>query len=230
MRSFYRTLFWITLFSIAMGYLETAVVVYLREIYYPQGFVFPLTVMPAKAVMTELLREAATVIMLMGIGALAGHSRPQRFAWFIFSFAIWDIFYYIFLKLLIGWPANLFTWDILFLIPVPWVGPVLAPCMVSLIMILTALMILRYEAMGVPAKMNGRERSLLVIGSVTVIFSFCADFLQHASSLTQGAVKNYVPQHFDWWVFIAGEAMITTEIILLWRKLKGISKTTNKNI
>lgn len=220
MRSFYRTLFWVTLFSIAMGYLETAVVIYLREIYYPRGFQFPLTVMPAKAVLIELLREAGTVIMLMGIGILAGHSKPQRFAWFIYSFAIWDIFYYIFLKLLIGWPANLLTWDILFLIPVPWVGPVLAPCIVSLTMILTALMISRYEAVGVAAKMNGRERSLLVIGSVTVIFSFCADFLRHASSLTQGGVKNYVPQHFDWWVFILGEAVISGGIILLGARLK----------
>ncbi|HEY6082989.1 MAG TPA: hypothetical protein VIU45_05990 [Chitinophagaceae bacterium] len=220
MRSFYRALFWVTLFSIAMGYLETSVVVYLREIYYPAGFRFPLTVMPPKAVLIELLREAGTVIMLMGIGVLAGHSKPQRFAWFIYSFAIWDIFYYIFLKLLIGWPANLLTWDILFLIPVPWVGPVLAPCIVSLTMILTALMILRYEAAGVAAKMNGRERSLLVIGSVTVIFSFCADFLRHASSLTQGGVKNYVPQHFDWWVFILGEAVLSGGIILLGARLK----------
>jgi len=81
-------------------------------------------------------------------------------------------------------------------------------------------MILRYEAVGVAAMMNGRERSLLVIGSITVIFSFCADFLQHASSLTQGGVKNYVPQHFDWWVFILGEAVISGGIILLGARLK----------
>lgn len=220
MRSFYRTLFWITLFSIAMGYLETSVVVYLREIYYPRGFQFPLMMMPDSAVRIELLREMATLIMLAGIGVLAGKSKPQRFAWFIYSFAIWDIFYYVFLRLLIGWPAGLLTWDILFLIPVPWVGPVLAPCIISLTMILTALIILRYEAMGMPAKMNGRERSLLIIGSITVVFSFCADFLGHASSLTQAAVKNYVPQHFDWWVFMAGEVMIAGGIILLSARLK----------
>ena len=32
----------LTLFSIAMGLLEAVVVMYLRELYYPAGFAFPL--------------------------------------------------------------------------------------------------------------------------------------------------------------------------------------------
>lgn len=220
MRSFYRTLLWVVIFSVAMGYLETSVVIYLREIYYPRGFRFPLTVMPARAVMIELFREAATIVMLLGIGCMAGRSASQRFAWFILSFAVWDLTYYVFLKLLLDWPAGLLTWDILFLIPVPWVGPVLAPCLVSVTMILAAMMILLFEAKGKPAKMNGIEKALLIAGSAVVLVSFCHDFLRDASSLTQEAVQRYIPTHFDWWVFILGELLIGAGMAALGRRLR----------
>ncbi|MBK6833902.1 MAG: hypothetical protein IPG89_06345 [Bacteroidetes bacterium] len=66
--------------------------------------------------------------MLVGAGIIAGKTRLTRFAYFIIAFAIWDIFYYVFLYVLLQWPESLFTWDILFLVPVPWTGPVIAPC------------------------------------------------------------------------------------------------------
>ena len=105
---------WVILFSIAMAYLESAVVVYLREIYYPEGFIFPLTPIDSTIAITEFWREVATLVMLLGIGILTGKSAPQRLAFFLLSFAIWDIFYYVFLYVLLGWPASLMTWDILF--------------------------------------------------------------------------------------------------------------------
>jgi hypothetical protein len=37
-----KTIIWLAVFSMAMGYLESAVVVYLRKLYYPDGFKFPL--------------------------------------------------------------------------------------------------------------------------------------------------------------------------------------------
>lgn len=225
MRSFYRTLLWVVVFSVAMGYLETSVVVYLREIYYPDGFRFPLVAMPLKNVMIELLREAATLVMLLGVGFMAGRSGAQRFAWSILSFAVWDLSYYIFLKLLLDWPAGLLTWDILFLIPVPWVGPVLAPCLVSVTMILAALMILRFEAKGISARMSRVEKSLMLAGSVIVIVSFCDDFLKHASSLTEEAVQRYVPVQFDWWVFILGELLIGAGMVMLWRRLSSLVRS-----
>jgi len=129
-------LIWITFFAIAMAFVESAVVVYLRELYYPEGFNFPLVLLPGRIALTEFLREIATLIMLLGIGFLAGRNFRQRFAWFIYSFAIWDIFYYVFLKLILDWPSSWLTWDILFLIPVIWTGPVLAPVLVSLTMII----------------------------------------------------------------------------------------------
>ena len=121
-----------------MGFLEAAVVVYLREILYPGGFSFPLSPVPASLALTEIFREVATLVMLVSIGILAGRKFSTGFAWFIYSFAIWDIFYYIFLKAVLGWPESLMTWDVLFLIPTTWTGPVLTPVLVSLTMILFA--------------------------------------------------------------------------------------------
>ncbi|MFN3876453.1 MAG: hypothetical protein ACK4L7_11140, partial [Flavobacteriales bacterium] len=81
---------------------------------------------------TEVWREAATLLMLLAPAALVARSALERFAWFCYGFGVWDIFYYVWLKALIGWPGSLLSPDLLFLIPVPWVGPVWAPCAVSL--------------------------------------------------------------------------------------------------
>ena len=93
--SWQKILLWVIIFSIAMGFLETAVVVYLRHIYYPQGFKFPLAPIDTSLVVVEVGRELATIIMLLGVGAIAGRTFASRFAYFILSFAIWDIFYYL---------------------------------------------------------------------------------------------------------------------------------------
>ena len=81
----------VILFSIAMGYLESAVVVYLREIYYPEGFAFPLKVMDGGILITEIGRELATLVMLAGIGFIAGRSGLEKFGMFILAFGIWDM-------------------------------------------------------------------------------------------------------------------------------------------
>ena len=112
-----KTIFWVSVFGIAFGLVESAVVVYIREMYYPEGFNFPLKAISSRVITTELWREAATILMLIAIGVLAGKNAVQRFAYFLISFAVWDIFYYVFLKLFISWPESFLTWDILFLIP-----------------------------------------------------------------------------------------------------------------
>jgi len=125
----------VTIFAIAMAFLEAAVVEYLRQLYYPEGFSFPLKMIPMNIYFVELGREAATIIMLAAIGYLAGKNFLTRFSAFIIAFGVWDIFYYVFLKLILNWPSSLFDWDILFLIPLPWIGPVLAPVIISVLLI-----------------------------------------------------------------------------------------------
>src|SRR4030042_3572852 len=208
----FKTVLWLTVFSIAMAYLESAVVVYLRAIMYPEGFDFPLIpILPGIAV-TEIFREAATIVMLLGAGYLGGRYLTQRFAWFIYCFAVWDIFYYVFLKILINWPASLMTWDILFLIPTTWTGPVITPVIVSLTMILLALVIIIRGKTVDKVRIKPGERTLLITGAIILILAFVWDYsaflLRHYSfgELITLADKNalidlwqlYMPEHFPW--------------------------------
>jgi len=166
----------LTIFSIAMGLLETAVVVYLRELFYPDGFSFPLNTIDNQTIaITELLREAATIIMLIGVGYMFGRNFLTRFAGFLYSFAIWDIFYYIFLKMLLNWPESLFTWDVLFLIPVTWVGPVIAPVIVSLTMILYALVFIYKDNKAKNFKLNTKDWIIILTSASIILVSFTLD-------------------------------------------------------
>jgi hypothetical protein len=202
-----NTIIWVVIFSIAMGYLESAVVVYLRDIYYPSGVVFSLRPIHTRDIAVELFREVATLIMLVGIGILSGRTRLHRFAFFLIAFGVWDIFYYVFLKIILGWPANLMTWDILFLLPVLWVGPVLAPCLLSLSMIIFAGIILVLEKKYGKIALPFQSLICLIAGSLIVITSFCEDPLRHLSAFN-GDNPTYVPSHYLWWLFILGEIVI----------------------
>lgn len=231
-----KTLFWLTLFSIAMGFMETAVVVDLRELYYPDGFNFPLMPIAPKIAVTEFLREAATIIMLVGIGILAGKNKMQRFAFFIYAFAIWDIFYYVFLKLLLDWPESMLTWDILFLIPVPWVGPVLAPCIVSLTMIALTASIIVLQEKGYTVAFEFKEFAVQILGCLIIIGSFVWDYMQthelakiwtlSSKEALLTDMTSYIPQAYNWWIFWTGEALLIYGIVIFIIRIKTIHKMT----
>lgn len=211
---FSRQIIGVIIFSIAMGFLETAVVVYLRQIFYPDGFKFPLIPIPSKTLIVELCREAATLIMLVWVGLLAGKTKYQRFAFFLLAFGIWDIVYYVFLKILLGWPASLATWDILFLIPVPWVGPVWAPCILALTMILFAAMILWQEQRTLKYSIPFKYVLLLIIGCIVVISSFCIDPISNLSQFSVGSAVPYQSGKFNWLLFVLGEVLLLVGGIL----------------
>lgn len=234
-----KTILQLTVFSIAMGFLETAVVFYIRKLYYPDGFDFPLVPITKDIAITEFWREVATIVMLAGIGIIAGKNRQQRFAFFIYCFAIWDIFYYVFLYVLLGWPQSLFTWDILFLIPVPWVGPVLCPCLVSLTMIALAFVIVYAQEKGLNGKTNRTERWIMLVGCALILVSFMWDYvsyvMQHHSEqgpwsyslhkdLFSEAV-GYVPSHFNWMLYLPGQVMLIGGVALFWLRMRKGSRT-----
>jgi len=215
---------WVTLFSIAMGMLESAVVVYLRELYYPEGFAFPLKMMSASLIVTEILREIATLIMLIAIGFLAGRTKTEKFGYFIYSFAVWDIFYYVFLKLLLNWPDSLLTLDILFLLPTTWVGPVITPILLSFAMIALALYIVVFTNKHKDTHIAFQEWLLLISGSLICIVSFTYEYscyiLKQFSfgklfipneKLMEYAIQ-FIPVKFPWLIFGLGFAIILTGI------------------
>jgi hypothetical protein len=236
--AFYRAhskLIWITFLAVSMSFVESSVVIYLRELYYPGGFDFPMVSMPGKIAITEFLREIATLIMLLAVGFLEGKNAQQRFAWFIYSFAIWDLFYYIFLKLILNWPLSWFTWDILFLIPVVWTGPVLAPVIVSLTMIILACTILFLEQRQEQWVMGKPVVFIIILGSVLIFTSFVWDFLSFLHrqyslaalwdpQITSAALNFYIPDSYNWILFLAGEAAIFSGIIVLFYNNRKISQ------
>jgi hypothetical protein len=209
-----RTVVGLLLFGISFGYVEAAVVVYLRTIYdpirrqvrpdRPAADLFPLitpdqllSAAPERAglLRIEVIREAATMLMLAGVALVStGVSGPAWLPAFAVAFGIWDLFFYVFLKVLIGWPASLLTWDILFLVPVPWAAPVLAPVIVSLSIVGTGLLALRRRVRLHPIHWSG-----LVLGAGLILLAFTWDF----RNLTAGGM----PHAFPWPLFACGEVL-----------------------
>ncbi len=233
-KSLKYTLFWVTVYSLGMAFLESAVVVYLRELYYPGKDLFPLQLVDSHIAITELLRELATVIMLVSIGFMVSKNAKARFAWFIYSFAIWDIFYYVFLKLLINWPMSILEWDVLFLLPFTWVGPVIAPVINSICMIVLALIIVTLVDKNKSMQIGKWPWLLLIVGSLVVIVAYTQDYVRFMSqqfsifellkpSNGKAIIKlaqAYIPLSFNWLIFGTGVGMHLTAIAMVLKRNK----------
>ncbi len=205
---------WLALFATAMGLLEAIVVVYLRTLFFPRGFSFPLRSLSPRMLGLEMLRELCTLVILAAVAAVAARRFLPRLACFLYSFGIWDLAYYVFLKVLLAWPPSLFTWDVLFLIPVVWDAPVLAPIVCALTMIFFSLLLLRLDTQGL-----GPPKAfwvLTTIGSILIFIAFVADYGRIAvAAIAAGSPARvatlaaaFVPQAFLWGLFWAGETLL----------------------
>jgi len=222
----------LAVYGIAMGAFEAIVVIYLRRIYYPQGFEFPLRQCSPKMLSIELLREFSTILMIVTVAFLSTRDNLKRVAWFLYIFALWDIFYYVFLKILIEWPPSLLTWDILFLIPVAWTGPVLAPVICSITMMLMAFLIIYTKDKWNKVRMTGLDWALIISGSLVIIWSFIKDYfliiirsglLKDLVNFTENrkfdkTILMYTPLNFNWFFFSAGEIIIMTGLFLFFKR------------
>ena len=201
------------LFGISFGYVEAAVVVYLRTLYEPirlqvnprraPGELFPLmtrdelrAATPERLRLsgTEVVREAATMLMLSGVAMVAAGQWKLWLPAFAVAFGTWDLFFYVFLKVLVGWPASLLTWDVLFLIPVPLAAPVLAPAIVSVSIIAMGLIALRGSV-----QMHVLHSMALALGGILILLSFLWD----SSNIIAGGL----PHPYAWNVFVIGELL-----------------------
>lgn len=212
----WRVVVGLVIFGVAFGYVEAAVVTYLRALYapfraqfypsVPPGELFPLLTLDqlsaigpehAMRLKTELGREFATLAMLASVALVAARSRREWLAAFVVCFGVWDIAFYLGLKLLLGWPASLFTWDILFLLPVPWVGPVIAPILVSISMIGAGSVVLWREYNDKPVHIAASRWALIILGGAVVLAAFMWDFRNTAMGGS--------PNPFNWTLFFLGE-------------------------
>jgi hypothetical protein len=213
-----RTVIALLVFGTAFGYLEAAVSSYLGQLYEParQRFYpgsspseqFPLLTLDQlretgpdqqRTLVIEIGREAATIMMLAAVAVAVARNTGQWASAFVISFGTWDIAYYVFLKVLVGWPASLFTWDVLFLIPVPWASPVLAPVLVSAVMIVAGVWHLRREAHGQAVSIGAVRWAGIMLGAVIIIISFTMDY--------RNVMAGGMPHPFNWSVFSAGLLM-----------------------
>lgn len=191
----------VVVYAMAMAWVEAAVVFYLRTMIdrIEPHQANPLPVIGGFA-LVELPRELATMIMLAVVGLLAGRTWRARLGYAAIAFGVWDIFYYVFLKTMCGWPHSLLDWDILFLLPLPWWGPVLAPVLISLLMIFWGTLASQFDPAPAPWSARLRVWLLNLAGMALALYVFMADALQ-AASHGPAAIRTVLPEKFNWLLF-----------------------------
>ena len=218
-----------------MAWVEAAVVLYLRTL---TGRIEPYQANPLPEFggleRPEMIREAATLIMLLAVGWLAGRTSRTRLAYSLIAFGVWDIFYYVFLRVLTGWPHSLGDWDILFLLPLPWWGPVLAPVSIALLMILWGTIVTQAERSAAATCHGWRVLVLSFSGMAVALFVFMADAIRVVGHGRE-ALRATLPVLFNWPLFLFGLSLMAAPIIDLgWqrigrRRLIAVATEVNSN-
>ncbi len=211
---------WLTvvIYAMAMAWVESAVVYYLRTMidriqpYQPN----PLPIIGGLGE-AEIVREAATMIMLLAVGILAGRNWRSRLGYAAIAFGVWDIFYYLFLKVMCDFPRSLFDWDILFLLPLPWWGPVLAPVSIAALMILWGTLVSSWRIERARDGSEWKVWALNFLGVAVALYLFMADSIRVASGGVD-AIRNMLPQWFNWPLFSVSLLLMAAPILqVLWR-------------
>lgn len=209
----------VVVYAAAMAWVESAVVFYLRtmidrvEPYQTD----PLPVIGGFA-RAELVRELATLVMLLAVGYLAGRTWRARLGYAVLAFGVWDIGYYLFLKVMCGWPHSLTDWDVLFLLPLPWWGPVLAPAAIALLMILGGTFASQFERTATQVWSNWRTWIPEFAGIVLALYVFMADAIA-ALPRGSGAVRQVLPEKFNWALFVVALLLMSLPLVQpLWRR------------
>lgn len=203
----------IVIYAIAMAWVESAVVFYLRSMI---DRIEPYQTEPFPAIggfaAVELPREFATLVMLLAVGLVAGRTWRARLGYAVVAFGVWDIFYYVFLKIICGWPHSLLDWDVLFLLPLPWWGPVLAPVLISMLMILWGTLASQFEGIRTPALANWRVWLLNFTGVALALYVFMADTLI-AAHRGSAAIRTVLPERFNWPLFIVALSLMSAPLM-----------------
>jgi len=199
---------WVVIFAIGFAWVESSVVVYLREIYFDGSFHFPIIVnwengryVVDELMRIELGREAATILMLASVGCVAGRNTWQRFSFFMIAFGIWDIFYYVWLRVMVSWPESLMTWDLLFFIPLPWVGPVITPVLIAIAMVAAGSIIIYYDEMGYEIRFRWFDWVIVLGCGLLMIVAFCWDW-KNIILLPDSVERSGIPNPFFWGLYL----------------------------
>jgi hypothetical protein len=211
----------VVLFALAMAWMESATVFYLRTLV---GRVDPYQIAPLPPHRMlgniELIREIATLVMLFTVGWLAGREFRTRFSYMLIAFGVWDIFYYIFLGVMGPWPRSVMDWDVLFLLPLPWWGPVLAPCMVAALMVAGGTLVTQFERSGNPLWPSHKFVLLNWLGILLGLYVFMEHAI-HVLPQGQAALRGILPTRFNWPLFALALMLMSVSLVeLSWRVWK----------
>ena len=174
----------------------------MRRLYYPENplEIFPLQFLNSYDAVVELSRELATIVMLLTVAMLAeSSSLTRRFAAFVLMFGVWDVFYYVWLKVLIDWPQSWTEWDVLFLIPIVWLGPWICPVMISLLFIVWGSLVLVSPARSAFTK---HSLTAFLIGAILGLAAFFQPAIAVLRAGGEAALRDYRPGEFWWSLFI----------------------------
>ena len=209
----------VVVFAIGMAWVEAASVYYLR-VTVDRLDPYQANPLPMSGILeqVELVREAATLVMLLTVGMLAGRTGRARLGYTAIAFGVWDISYYVFLKVICDWPKSLFDWDVLFLLPLPWWGPVLAPICVALLMIVWGTLV-SHRAVTSPARSVASTLwwRLNWLGGALALYVFMADSLR---TVHEGlaATRTVLPTAFNWSLFVVALVLMAAPIArVAWR-------------
>ncbi len=206
-------------FAVAMAWVEAAAVHYLRVLV-DRVDPYQANPLPIRGVLgqVELVRELATLVMLAAVGLLAGRTKATRLGYAAVAFGAWDIFYYVFLRMIDGWPRSLLDWDVLFLLPLPWWGPVLAPVCIALLLIAGGTLASRPSVPTAGTSVARMSWRLSWFGIALALYAFMADSLR---ALSQGLdVTKTLPQTFNWPVFWLAFALMAAPVVLMARRIR----------
>ena len=202
----------VVIFAAGMAWVEAASVYYLRVMvdrvqpYQPDP-------LPIRGILgeVELVREGATLLMLAMTGMLAGRAWRARLGYAAIAFGSWDILYYVFLRIISGWPASLFDWDILFLLPLPWWGPVLAPVCIASLMIVWGTLVTQWQDRIPVTRFTRASWGVSWAGILLALGVFMADSIR---ALPGGldTVRQVLPTAFNWPVFGAALLLMATPL------------------
>ncbi|UCG66769.1 MAG: hypothetical protein JSW12_07105 [Deltaproteobacteria bacterium] len=217
---------WIVTFAIAFAWVESSAVVYLREISFGGSFSSPFfldwengQLFADATIRIELVREIATILILVSVGWAAGKNALQKFCFFMIVFGIWDIFYYIWLWAMVRWPDSLMSWDLLFIVPLPWVAPVITPLLIALAMVVAGLFLLYYDEKGYIIYWRWYDWGIELICAFLVIVAFCWDW--------KNILHTGIPNPFAWWLYLPAYLLA---IVYFGARLKQIISSSRPHL
>jgi hypothetical protein len=197
-------------FAVAMAWVEAASVFYIRALV-DRIEPYQANPLPIDGALgyVELWREAATLVMIAALGLLAGRSWRHRAGYAVIAFGVWDIFYYVFLRIMSGWPRTLLDWDILFLLPLPWWGPVLAPVSIALLMIVWGTL------MTQSGDAAAGSRWAAALGSIGIALALAIFMIDAWRALPAGrqAVLQMLPTRFNWPLFSVALLLMASPVL-----------------